>query len=237
MGMMGPAPRDLPPEKRSRGNGDLSRDEIVRALEKEILTGALLPGDRIDERALASRFGVSRTPVRDAIGRLASLGLVKVKPRSGSFVAEIHLEELLQLFEVMAHLEGLCARYSAERMDTAEQTELRRCAEACLAHDTVDGYAAANLAFHNVIYRGAKNDYLEMLTRQSRQRVASYRNYTFRLPGRLKRSAEEHIEIVEAICAGDAVRAQALMVQHTDIKRSDFAPFIAMVGQRGRRTR
>jgi DNA-binding GntR family transcriptional regulator len=236
MGMMGSGPRDSSVEKRSRGNGDLSRDEIVRALENEILTGALLPGDRIDERALASRFGVSRTPVRDAIGRLASLGLTEVKPRSGSFVAEMRLEELLQLFEVMAHLEGLCARLSAERMDTAEQAELRRCVEACRAHDTPEEYAAANLAFHNVIYRGAKNDYLEMLTRQARQRVASYRNYTLRLPGRLKRSAEEHVGIAEAICTGDAARAQTLMAEHTDIKRSDFAPFIAMVGQRGRRS-
>jgi DNA-binding GntR family transcriptional regulator len=234
---MGAAARQLPADRRSRGNGDLSRDEIVRALENEILTGALRPGDRIDERALASRFGVSRTPVRDAIGRLASLGLIEVKPRSGSFVAEMRLEELLQLFEVMAHLEGLCARYGAERMDLAEQAELRRWSEACLASDTPDEYAAANLAFHNVIYRGAKNGYLETLTRQARQRVASYRNYTFRLPGRLKRSAEEHIGIVDAICAGDAARAQALMIQHTDIKRSDFAPFIAMVSERSRQPR
>src|SRR5262249_20078785 len=139
--------------------------------------------------------------------------------------------------EVMAQLEGLCARFAAERMDDGEQSEMRRWVDACLAQQTPEEYAAANLAFHNVVYRGAKNEYLEVLTRQARQRVASYRNYTFRLPGRLRRSGEEQIEIADAICAGDAARAQTLMTQHTDIKRSDFAPFVAMVGQRGRASR
>ena len=71
----------------------------------------------------------------------------------------------------------------------------------------------------------------------TRQRVASYRNYTFRLPGRLRRSAAEHVEIADAICSGDAGRAHELMVQHADIKRSDFAQFIAGIGQRSDRKR
>ena len=229
--------RDAPAQKGGRTAPDLSRDEIVRTLENEIVTGVLAPGDRVDERALALRFGVSRTPVRDAIGRLASLGLVEVKPRSGSYVAEMGPDELLQLFEVMAHLEGLCARYAAERMDSAEQAELRCRLDACLVPETAEDYAVANAAFHTAIYRGAKNGYLEALTRQARHRVSSYRNYTFRLPGRLKRSAEEHVEIVDAICPGNAERANALMVKHTDIKRSDFAPFVATIAQRDRRTR
>ena len=183
---------------------------------------------------MALRFGVSRTPVREAIGRLASLGLIEVKPRSGSFVAEVRLEELLQIFEVMAQLEGLCARYCAERMDITELGELRLRAKACSANSSPDDYAIANAAFHSLLYRCAKNEYLETLARQARQRVASYRNYTFRLPGRIKRSTEEHIAIADAICAGDAMRAQSLMAQHTDIKRDDFAPFIAMITRRSR---
>jgi DNA-binding GntR family transcriptional regulator len=228
---------EAPVEESRRGTGSLSRDEIVKALEAEIVSGALAAGDRVDERALAARFGVSRTPVRDAIGRLASLGLVEVRPRSGSYVARTSLDELLQLFEVMANLEGLCAGYAAERMDPAEQAELRARVEVCLGQRDPEAYALANYAFHNTIYRGAKNGYLEALTRQTRQRVASYRNYTFRLPGRLRRSAAEHVAIADAICAGDAGRARELMVQHADIKRDDFAPFIAAIGRRGDRKR
>jgi DNA-binding GntR family transcriptional regulator len=237
MDMMRATVPEIQSSKRGRKNGDPVRDEIVRVLEDEILAGGLLPGDRIEERAIAARFGVSRTPVRDAVGRLASLGLIEVKPRSGSYVAEMSLAELLQLFEVMANLEGLCARYAAERMDAAERAELRRRVDVCLVQETAEDYAPANLAFHDVIYRGAKNAYLESLTRHARHRVATYRNYTFRLPGRLKRSAAEHVDIADAICTGDSERAQALMSKHADIKRSDFAPFVAMIEQRSNRAR
>lgn len=214
--------------------GELSRDEIVRALEQEILTAKLRPGERLDERALAARFGVSRAPVRDAIGRLASLGMIDVRPRSGSYVISLSAGEVFELFEVMSGLEGLCAYYAAQRLDVDQQAELRQCAEACLraAAVTAEDYIVTNLAFHNFVYQGAKNTYLERLTRQARQRVSAYRNFTLRLPGRLKRSAEEHLEITEAICTGDCFEAQRLMAAHADIKRGDFAPFIAMIEAR-----
>jgi DNA-binding GntR family transcriptional regulator len=227
-----------PTSAKSRAK-DLSRDEIVRALESAIMNGTLGPGERLDERALAARFGVSRAPVRDAIGRLASLGLIEVKPRSGSYVATIGASELFQFFEVMAGLEGLCAFYAAQRMDADEQTKLMRSAERCLEATAagVEAYVAANRDFHDLIYSGTKNDQLMRLTRQARQRVGSYRNYTFRLPGRLKRSAEEHFGIAEKICTGDALQAQQLLAQHVDIKRSDFAPFIALINEVDKRER
>jgi DNA-binding GntR family transcriptional regulator len=213
---------------------DLSRDGIVRALEHDILTGKLRPGERLDERALAAHFGVSRAPVRDAIGRLASLGMIDVKPRSGSYVTSLNASEVFELFEVMAGLEGLCAFYAAQRLEVDGQAELRRLATACTeaTSKAVDEYLLANFAFHECVYRGTKNNNLERLTRQARQRVSGYRNYTLRLPGRLKRSAEEHLEITEAICAGDALTAQRLMTIHADVKRSDFAPFISMIDAR-----
>lgn len=216
---------------RSRPAGDLCRDEIARVIEEEIVTGVLRPGGRIDERALAERFSVSRAPVRDAIARLSSVGLIAVKPRSGSYVAVMDVSTLLQLFELMCELEGLCARYAALRMDIDEQATLKRGAARCVqvAQEAPENYPKANFEFHDVIYQGAKNGHLQSLTWQARRRVASYRNHTFRLPGRLKRSTEEHLGIVAAICAGDADAAQRLMVAHTDIKRSDFAPFIAMM--------
>lgn len=218
------------------GNNDLPRNEIVRVLEEEILTGVLKPGARIDERALAERFAVSRTPVRDAIGRLASTGLIEVKPRSGSYVAQLDVGELIQLFEMMADLEGLCARYCAQRMDAEEQANLKSLAEECasIADEATEDYLRANFAFHDAIYKGAKNPYLETLTGQVRRRVAGYRNHTLRLPGRMKRSSEEHFKIAEAICSGDPLRAQSLMVDHVDIKRGDYAPFIAMISARQR---
>ena len=201
------------------------------------MAGVLSPGERIDERVLGERFNVSRMPVRDAIGRLASLGLIDVRPRSGSYVSVMEATDLIQLFEVMNDLETLCAKYAALRMDLSERTELMEIAAKCegLNSETSDLYVQANHAFHDAIYRGAKNKYLESLARQTRQRIGSYRNYTFDIPGRLKRSSDEHIAIAAAIVEGDAPLAQRLMEQHTDIKREDFVPLVSGIKNRALR--
>ena len=87
------------------------RAEVLRQrLEREIFSGALLPGERLDESGLARRFGVSRTPVREALLQLASAGLIEMRPRQGAVVAAITVQQLLQMFEVMADMEALCAR-------------------------------------------------------------------------------------------------------------------------------
>jgi DNA-binding GntR family transcriptional regulator len=208
-----------------------SRDEIVRTLEQEIQSAKLRPGERLDERALSLRFGVSRAPVRDAVGRLASLGMIVVRPRSGSYVAVLSTREVLELLEVMSGLEGQCAYWAAQRLEADDQKELRQRAEECVraAELGPEGYVVANRDFHSCIYKGTKNANLERLTEQVRQRVNAYRSYTFRLPGRLKHSAIEHVQIAEAIISGDAEKAQKLTIAHTDIKKSDFSRFLAML--------
>lgn len=218
-------------KRRTAPAGGMSRDEIVRVLEQEIQSAKLRPGERLDERALSLRFGVSRAPVRDAVGRLASLGMIVVRPRSGSYVAVLSTSEVLELLEVMSGLEGLCAYWAAQRMETSDQDELRQRVGECVhaAGQGAESYLAANRAFHSCIYRGTRNNNLERLTEQVRQRVNAYRSYTFRLPGRLAQSAAEHAEIAEAIVSGDAERAQKLTIAHTDIKKSDFSRFLAML--------
>lgn len=235
------ASSSAPPATADVGLGEekdsFSRDEIVRELEADIILGRLAPGARIDERELAARFHVSRMPVRDAIGRLASVGLVDVRPRSGSYVTSMDASELIQLFEFMGDLESLCARYCALRMSFEERAELAALAEATQrAEDiSIDDYLAANQSFHDAIYKGAKNRYLETAARQTRQRIGSYRNHTFGIPGRLKVSAAEHLAIAKAISEGEADLVQKLMQDHTNIKRDDFVPLLALVENRNRR--
>jgi DNA-binding GntR family transcriptional regulator len=223
--------------QRSRNTKSLSRDEIVEVLEVEIVSGVLAPGERIDERVLSARFNVSRMPVRDAIGRLASLGLIDVRPRSGSYVSVMETSELIQLFEFMGNLESLCARYAASRMSSEERATLMSLALAC--EDANDGppdvYVKANSEFHNLIYTGAKNKHLESTARQMRQRIGSYRNFAFSLPGRLKASSQEHIALAKAIGDGDAALAQKLMEHHTDIKQEDFVPLVSGIEDRRRK--
>ena len=208
-----------------------SRSELIaEVLENDILSGILTPGMAIDERSISARFGVSRTPVRNAIAKLRAQGLVEVRPRSGSFVARVSLSEVLQLFEFMAELEAICAKYSTIRMDAAQLKELRRRAEACrqASAASVDAYSAANAAFHDLIYVGSGNEHLEASTRSARKRCAAYRRHTLAIPGRLAESVREHFRIVKAMERRDRNGAYDAMRVHIDIQRHDYAPLIAI---------
>ena len=94
------------------------------ALEDDIVNGILRPGDRLDEAALAERFRVSRTPIREAFKSLVGSGLVETVPNRGTFVANVGLPGLIEMFEVMAELEGMCARLATRRITDTESAEL-----------------------------------------------------------------------------------------------------------------
>src|SRR5688500_16243064 len=98
----------------SMDKGTMRRADRLRdQLEQEIVTGILRPGERLDEQGLAARFGVSRTPIREALMQLASAGLVELQARRGAFVASMSLKDVLERFEVMATLEGMCGALAA----------------------------------------------------------------------------------------------------------------------------
>jgi len=125
--------------------------KLRRAIEQEIVTQKLAPGARLDEAALAARFGTSRTPVREALLQLASTGLVEVRPRRGAVVAKLSLSELVEMFEVMAELEGMCGCLAAQRATEDEIAQLLQFHESCQAHAQFDPTAViydANCAFH-----------------------------------------------------------------------------------------
>lgn len=204
--------------------------ELVRALEQEIATGVLKPGERLDEVSLAGRFGVSRTPVREALAQLASNGLVEVRPRRGATVAAPSLQQLLEMFEVMAELEGLCGRLAARRMTAAERDAMERAHDRCTeaaARDDVDGYYAANVDFHEAIYAGCQNRFLAEQTRTLRNRLAPYRRLQLRRVNRISESLAEHGEVLQAILTGDARRADHLLQSHVTVQGGSFTDFIA----------
>lgn len=203
-------------------------------LEDEIVNGALRPGDRLDEAALAERFGVSRTPIREAFKYLVGSGLVETVPNRGSFVASVGLPQLIEMFEVMAELEGMCARLAARRMSDNETAELRELLDNCTqARETgdPDAYYYENERFHDFIYRGSHNSFLAQQTRQLQMRLKPYRRLQLRVRNRAGRSLEEHRQIVEAILGGDEAAAEALMKDHVRIQGERFADFVATVGR------
>ena len=190
-------------------------------LEQDILTGTLRPGVRLEEAVLAGRFGVSRTPVREALTQLAAMGLITRRPRRGAVVSEIGAAALAEMFEVMALLEGQCARLAAQRISRQGRHDLQDAYLACAdAADrgNEDAYYYENERFHQAIYDHSANAFLANQTRQLRNRLKPYRRMQLRQHDRLVRSLDEHKRITEAILAGNAALAQQIMFQHIAVQ-------------------
>lgn len=192
-------------------------DELRQILADEIVRGKIVPGASLDETAVAARFHVSRTPVREAIRQLAASGLVEAKPHRAAIVAQPGHEVLVGMFEAMAELEGLCAHYAAERMTAEERKGLEQVHEELrrlVRQGDPQNYHETNQLFHGTLYSGAHNVYLAELTTSTRIRVQPFRRAQFRNLGRLAKSHEEHDRVVIAILRADALSAQKAMREH-----------------------
>lgn len=210
-------------------------ESVAGILEADIVEGRLTPGDRLEERSLAERFGVSRTPIREALRRLSAIGLVEEQGGQGCIVARITLPELFEMFELVNELERSAARFAAQRISPESGRAITEAAQACLdvaANGDPLSYSRANLDFHASIHRASRNRFLEGAIRQVSARAALYRRQALTLPDWAVRSAEEHAAIAEAITARDDVRAAQLMETHINIfARKDFPRFVVMLSE------
>ena len=207
-------------------------DELRLTLADDIVRGLLLPGAALDETELARRFGVSRTPVREAIRQLAASGLVEVRPHRGAVVARPSEERLLGMFEAMAELEALCAGLAAERMTPAERGALEAVHEelrALIQAGDPQRYHEVNEAFHAAIYAGTHNAYLAEMTHATRSRVQPFRRAQFRNLGRLAKSHVEHDRVVLAILRGDRAGAAGAMRVHIMKVREEYEAYAETV--------
>lgn len=217
--------------KRSLIRSGTTVDQMVRAIGDRIVTGFLRPGEKLDEASLAARFDVSRTPVREALGRLSAMGLVERRPNRGATVAVVTQEHLASMFESMAELEAICARFSAERMTAGERgaLEIEHQASARLVHlGAEEDYEYFNTEFHTRLYRGAHSKHIYELTVMTRSRLAPFRRAQFMLPGRLAKSWQEHDVIVTAIMRGDSAAAGQAAKDHVSIVSEASAVFAAV---------
>lgn len=221
-----------------RGDGRMSRRrdvagqthaERLRAeLADDIVYGRLAPGTALDETSLAARFGVSRTPVREALRELAASGLVVHKAHRGAVVTEPSEGKLKEMFAVMAQLEGFAAGLCAVEMTPGERTRLVQIhAEALdlVQRGDLDGYTAANDTFHDFLYEASHNAFLADLCFSVRRRVSAFRRAQFHTLGRLKISHAEHDAVIHAILRGDAETAAEAMRNHLDSVHHAFTVF------------
>lgn len=195
-------------------------DRIYRAIEEQIDDGHLLPGDPIDEEFLMTSFQVSRTPVREALLRLKAGGYVSKVPRSGIVVATMDIGQLLAIWELLADLEALCARYACQRMtDRARQELLQVHREAQPVVDAEDetGWRKANRSFHEVLYEGARNEFLREEIIRMRIKTSAYRHRSYSFGGvigHVKSAYRFHGLITDAILVHDADAAAKAAFDH-----------------------
>jgi DNA-binding GntR family transcriptional regulator len=211
--------------------------ELREDIEEMIAVGELTPGQHLDETELAARFEVSRTPIREALIQLASMGVVVIRPRRGAIVADLGPQQLVEMFEVMSELEATCGRLAARRMTLAEQQALLAAHQACkdaLDAQEPDAYYYKNEAFHEAIYAGSHNQFLIEQARSLYRRLRPYRRLQLRVRNRLSNSYAEHDGVVQAILAGDGEKAAELLREHVMIQGQRFSDLMASLPQLGK---
>ena len=194
--------------------------KIRDSLEQRIVEGELSNGKRLDETELSGFYGVSRTPVREALQRLAESGLAEHLPRRGTFVRSPSLSQLVEMFEVMAELECMAIRLAARRATADDIDALEKdnetCRAAVAANDTKK-YYEVNARLHGRIYQMSGNSFLASEARRLHDRLRPFRRLQLRVRGRMEESMAEHDIILAALRDGDADRAMETMKKHITI--------------------
>jgi DNA-binding GntR family transcriptional regulator len=204
--------------------------ELAAHLADDIIHSRLAPGVRLDEQELARRFGVSRTPVREALRQLVATGLAEHRPRRGVIVAIIPVTRLDEMFLVMAELEATAARFAATAMRPAERREFEAfhlASQAAVHHGLTKEYEQFNVGFHSRLYEGSHNLYLRDLLNATRARLSPFRRAQFNLLGRLTSSWREHDAVVRAVLRGDGEAAARAMRAHVLTVSAASAEYVA----------
>lgn len=190
---------------------------VYEHLRTAILEGQLEPGAELTEVALAEQLGVSRGPLREAIGRLAAEGLVTVSPRRGAVVRSLSKEEFLDLYQVREALERMAVQLAVPRLTDEEFDGLTALNEEMATHasnNKVEAFFEANRAFHARLLEASGNEKLQGLYQQLLDQLGRYRLRSLTLRGNLQRSVSEHKAILRAAKRRDAERAAQLMAEH-----------------------
>jgi DNA-binding GntR family transcriptional regulator len=213
MSAANPAP-DAPLENRTL------REQVIDHLREEILTSRLAPGTELGEAALARSLGISRGPLREALGALTAEGLVTIVPRRGAVVTRLTRQEFIDAYQVREALESLAVRLAVPRLTIAQKAELHRMCDAMEreagAGDT-SGFFETNLAFHRLLVEASGNAKLEAVHAQLIAQMGRLMSRSAELRGGLDRSAAEHRALLAAIDAGDATLSALLLEEHIEV--------------------
>lgn len=195
------------------------RDVVFQTLRKAILTGELKPGERLMEIHLASKLGVSRTPIREAIHKLELEGLVTILPRRGAMVSEISERGLKDVLEVRRDLDSFCAELASERITEEDKKRLVDANEAFNeAVKTKDAtiMAKADVAFHDIIIEATGNERLVAMINNLAEQIFRYRFEYIKDETKRDNIIKEHKNLMDAIIKGDKLAAREASRVHID---------------------
>ena len=195
------------------------REVVCETLRDAIRKGVLKPGERLMEIQLAEELGVSRTPVREAIRKLELEGYVIMMPRRGTYVANLSIRDVNEVFEIRTSRDSLASGLAAERITDEELERLQRLLVLIggyIETNNMDKIVETDTEFHDLLYQASRNTRLVGIIFNLREQLTRFRATSMSFPGRLKATLEEHRRIVEAIAQGDVKEAQLAAEDHME---------------------
>ena len=200
-------------------NAKSLEERVFLALREEILGGKFKKGDTLTEVALSTRHGVSRTPLRGALHRLAEEGLIEIVPNRGAVVIGIGREELVDIYKIRMRLEGLASREATEKISDEDVERLKESvelAEFYIKRQDTEHLKELDSEFHDIIYRASGNRLLYKTLSELHGNIQFYRKRSIAVEGRLEKSISEHREILAAIESRNADEADRLTSLHIE---------------------
>ncbi len=201
-------------------------ETLVAPLRQMILDGELRPGDKMPEEELCARFGVSRTPIREALKVLAAEGVLQILPHRGAIVAQITRAQIDELFPIMAALERLAGGLACAHASDREIARIRKLHDATMAHYRAGNEAAYlqhNRLIHEAIFDAAGNDTLSAFFQQILTRINACRFILRKNAEHWQRAMQEHEEIIKALEARDGPRLAELLDAHVSVTTAEIA--------------
>jgi len=200
--------------------GSLSLEErVFSSLEEDILSGELCAGTRLKEQELSIRLGVSRTPIRGALQRLADEGLVEIMTNRSAVVVGVSEEDLEDTYRIRVRLEGLASRLCTMRICEEDKRELLASVELSefyIKKNDAEHLKELDTTFHRIIYKASGNRLLCKILSELHRNIKAYRKRSLSNPDRVEKSVAEHREILTAILSGDADEADRLTSLHIE---------------------
>jgi DNA-binding GntR family transcriptional regulator len=203
----------------------LLKDKVYETIKRNIINLSFPPHAQLIEQRLAEELGVSKSPIREALLRLEKDGLVYTLPFKGSFVSGITIQDAREIFQLREALETFCVKLACEKfseVETQKAREILSTIKEALLHDDFERSHAIHIRFHNFLISESKNERIIQTYLTLSNHLDRYRKIASLISGRIAKSYQEHLLIIEAIERKDELKAERAVSEHLRSLLNDF---------------